>query len=182
MKTGYPDCRPITSTSVSLRELKPSSALVFIMSWTERSYFDDRIVLLHKTRCVVEESPDGRIRTKVFFKYHKWSYQWCIVVLWNSPEYPILAVRHFKNTKEADLYMQIVEPTTPLVSQKGRRSDFSHSYESFQKWKKKNKFRDFDHNQKYSVEIDDPHEYFIQENDDYFSGLDAVQKILALKQ
>ena len=182
MKTGYPDCRTITSASVLFRKLKPSSVLVLIMSWTDRSYFDDRIVLLHKTRCLVDELHDGRIRTNVFFKYHKWSYQWCIVVLWNCPEYPILAVRHVKNRKEADLYMKIVEPTTPLVSQEGRRSDFSHSYESFQKWKKKNKFVNFGYEQKFFVEPEDPQEYFIQENDVYFSGLDAVEKILALKQ
>lgn len=78
--------------------------------------------------------------------------------------------------------MKIVEPTTPLVSQEGRRADFSHSYESFQKWKKKNKFVAFDYEQKFFVEPEDPQEYFIQENNDYFSGLDAVEKILALKQ
>ena len=71
-------------------------------------------------------------------------YKWCLTTHRNTERYPITRVDSFDSKEDAEKYLRGVEPSTPLISLDGKRSEMT--YDEFINWKKKQGLKEYDMN------------------------------------
>ena len=101
-------------------------------------YRDDRIFVLHLSRCTIEAGADDTITTTIYHESPPSHAGWCVVTYRNTQRYPAFRVDPFAGHAEALQYLHTVEPQVPLVSLGGRSPSHPMQYDEFAAWKIKN--------------------------------------------
>lgn len=76
-------------------------------------------------------------------------HKWCVVTYRNTPRYPAVRVDHFDSFRQAQDYVEKVEPSVPRISFGGRAPQPPPSYDRFAKWKSDNKLKEYDYRAMY---------------------------------
>jgi len=123
-------------------------------------YRDDRMYVLYVCRCTKEKQPN-QVVTTIYHEDAPSDSKWCLVTYRNINRYTATRVDDFETEKEATAYMRQVEPQTPLISQGGRSRNPLPTYEEFVRWKKENKFEEYDYKKMYLPGGTNPQEIII---------------------
>ncbi len=111
-------------------------------------YHDDRLYVLHVSKCTVDINNDVRATT-IHHEVAPENHKWCVVTYSNVSRYPPNRVDCFDSEDEAIAYMRKVEPQVPLISLGGRSPRIPFPYDQFVSWKKENKFTEYDYKKLY---------------------------------
>jgi hypothetical protein len=128
-----------------------------------KHYRDDRMYVLYVCRCTMEKEPNQVVFT-IYYEDAPADSKWCLVTYRNDNRYMAIRVDDFETEIEATAYMRQVEPQTPLISQGGRPRYPLPTYEEFVKWKKENKFEEYDYKKMYSPDVTNPREIIITDS------------------
>ena len=125
-------------------------------------YNDDRMFVMYLCRCTVHEPGDGTVVTSVYHQEIPQDAAWCVVTYRNTERYPAYRVDNFNTQKEAQSYVERVEPLVPLVSLGGRSPSVPLTFRQFEVWKRENGLREYDWRQMYVPGGERHRETFIQ--------------------
>ena len=149
-------------TSSDNNSKQNKSSMPKMISFQEKLYYDDRLFVLHLCKGKVDVAPDGLITTTVYHENAPEDFIWCLATYKNCERYPAFSIKRFISKSEAELYLQQVEPTTPLISLGGKPPVHQTSYPEYLAWKEKCKLRDYDYKKLYSKEGYNYMEYFFE--------------------
>jgi tetratricopeptide (TPR) repeat protein len=124
-------------------------------------YRDDRMYVLYVCRCTIDEQ-ENLLVTNIYHEDAPADSKWCLVTYRNVNRYTPIRADHFETEIEATTYMRQVEPTVPLISQGGSPMCPPLTYEEFVRWKKKNKFKEYDYKEMYTPGVTNPMESIFQ--------------------
>jgi len=124
-------------------------------------YRDDRMYVLYVCRCTIDEQKNLLV-TNIYHEDAPADSKWCLVTYRNVNRYTPIRADHFETEIEATTYMRQVEPTVPLISQGGSPMCPPLTYEEFVRWKKKNKFKEYDYKEMYTPGVTNPMESIFQ--------------------
>ena len=124
-------------------------------------YRDDRMYVLYVCRCTIDEQ-ENLLVTNIYHEDAPADSKWCLVTYRNVNRYTPIRADHFETEIEATTYMRQVEPTVPLISQGGSPMCPPLTYEEFVRWKKENKFKEYDYKEMYTPGVTNPMESIFQ--------------------
>lgn len=127
-------------------------------------YYDDRLFVMHLCKGKVTIANDGVITTTIYHNNAPEGCIWCIATYKNCRRYPAFSIKRFISKAEAELYLQKVEPTTPLISLGGKSPLRVASYKKYLIWKKKHNFKDYEYESLYSIDGHNYREHFFEKN------------------
>lgn len=137
-----------------------------------QDYFDDRIFVLYlcKGTVEIEPGPDGAVWTRIYHESAPENHIWCVVTYRNCNRYPLFRVDSFYKKKDAEQYIEGIEPKTPLISLGGNSPETPVSYDTYLKFKTDNDYKDYDWASLYSVEGTNPSES-VGQTKEQFEGI-----------
>ena len=110
-------------------------------------YNDDRMFVLYIARCTEKKVDPGYLEHVIHHTNPPANSMWCVVTYRNTARYPCIGVRAFIDKEAAQKYLRKVEPSTPLVSLDGRKSEMT--YDEFLDWKNQQAFKEYDYKKMY---------------------------------
>lgn len=114
------------------------------------AYYDDRLYVLYLCKGTVGVDSNGAVISNIYHDEPTADSHWCLVTYGNHINYPIHSVKHFETKDEALDYIKRMEPEVPLISLGGASPKQPLSYDEFVRWKKENKFKEFDYKSVYT--------------------------------
>ena len=126
------------------------------------SYRDDRMFVFYLCKGKVERRPDGGLDTWIYHEEAPQDFVWCLVTYRNNLRYTAFRVDHFRSVEEAQGYLEATEPTTPLVSLGGREPAAPLPYKDYVKWKRKNRLKEYNYIEMYSIQGGNPWELIFE--------------------
>lgn len=135
-----------------------------VKSFNGKNYYDDRLFLLHL--CLGTFEVEGNVvTTTIYHENPPPDAKWCLVTYRNCDNYPAFNVLHFETKEDAVIYMESVEPTTPLVSNGGQSSGLSR--ESYLKWKTDAGLQSYDYRRCYQPGGTNAREFIVQTREQF---------------
>lgn len=141
-------------------------------------YYDDRLFLLHL--CLGTVDIDNEVvTTTIHHENPPPEAKWCLVTYRNCDNYPAVSVFHFQSRDDAIAYMRLVEPTTPLISDRGQPATPPLSYNEYTRWKIDENLDDYDYRKCYQAGGTNPTEIILQTSEQYFASERRIRELLA---
>ena len=125
-------------------------------------YNDDRMFLLHLCQCTSTRASDGSVSTAILHEGAHADSEWCVVTYRNTSRYPAVRVDRFKSRADAQLYLEEVEPTAPLVSLGGQSPRQPVPYQQYVAWKESQGWEEYDYRRMYQPGGDHRREILIE--------------------
>jgi hypothetical protein len=149
-----------------------------VKSFNGKDYYDDRLFLLHLCLGTFEVEGDV-VTTTIYHENPPPDATWCLVTYRNCDNYPAFNVLHFRTKDDAVIYMESVEPTTPLVSNGGQSSGLSR--ESYLKWKTDAGLQSYDYRRCYQPGGTNAREFIVQTREQFLASEQRTkQRLLEL--
>lgn len=102
--------------------------------------------------------------------------KWCLVTYQNCDNYAAFSVLHFDNKDDAVVYMESLEPTTPLVSYSGRPAGLSR--ESYLRWKTDAGLQGYDYRKCYRPGGTNAKEFIVQKREQFLASAESTKQRL----
>lgn len=133
------------------------------LDFNGKIYNDDRMFVLHVAKCTITDADD--IADEIITIYHvevPKDYKWCVITYRNIINYMPYRTDYFDTKKEANEFLERTEPSTPLISLKGRSYSPPPTYDEFVDWKLKNNFQEFNYKKVYKEGGTNPREIILK--------------------
>ena len=140
-----------------------------------QTYYDDRLFLLHLCLGTFEMEGDT-VTTTIYHENPPPDAKWCLVTYRNCDNYPAFSVLHFESKDDAVVYMESLEPTTPLVSHAGQSPTWSR--ESYLKWKTDAGLQGYDYRRCYQPGGKNAREFILQTRNQFLASEEQTKQRL----
>ena len=140
-------------------------------SFNGQLYYDDRLFLLHPCLGTIEIEGD-LVTTTIYHETAPPAAKWCVVTYRNCERYPAFGVSHFETKDHATAYIDMIEPTTPLISEGGSSSRMSR--EAYAAWKLDCGLGGYDYRKCYQPGGSNPRETVIQTREQFLASQQRV--------
>ena len=125
-------------------------------------YNDDRMFVLTLAKCTIREDADV-IETVIHYEDVPTNFIWCVVTYKNVKRYMATRVDPFNSKNEAMLYIEHVEPQTPLISLDGNSPTTPLQYEKYLSWKQSSNFKEYDYKKMFQKGGSKPREILLRQ-------------------
>ena len=153
-----------------------------MISFQGKRYYDDRLFVLSLCRGKIKLNPDGTVETTIFHEPKGDDFTWCLATYRNSENYPLATVQHFESKDEAQRYIELVEPTIPLISLNGQAPKSPLSYLDYLAWKQKNTVSEYDYKKVYLPGGANPCEFAVQSKEQYLRAKNKIKEALGVRR
>lgn len=140
-----------------------------MIKFQEQLYFDDRLYVLYLCKATAQFNPDGHIMTTIYHEEAPSNYKWCVVTYKNCDRYPVFSIKLFDLRDEAQSYIRIIEPETPLISLNGKSPKHPVLYDDYLSWKENKSLKEYDYKAMYEPGGSNPREVFMQTFEQFLS-------------
>jgi hypothetical protein len=146
-----------------------------VKSFNGQLYYDDRLFLLHPCLGTIDIE-DDLVSTTIYHENAPPDAKWCVVTYRNCERYPAFGALHFETKDDATAYIEIIEPTTPLISEGGASSLMSP--DAYAAWKRENGLRGYDYRKCYQPGGSNPKEVVMQTREQFLASQQRVNDTL----
>jgi hypothetical protein len=113
-----------------------------MLHFNNLEYYDDRLFVLYLCKGTVEMS--DMVTTTLYHNNAPDDHIWCVVTYRNTHRYPLYRVDSFHKKEDAEKYLRVIEPQTPLISLGGKSPTLPLPYDEYAAWKDMYKYNDYD--------------------------------------
>jgi hypothetical protein len=145
-------------------------------------YYDDRLFVLSLCRGKIKVNTDGTVESIIFHVPDGVDFIWCLATYRNSEKYPLANLHHFESKDEAQRYLELVEPTVPLISLNGQAPNPPLSYADYIVWKRQNNMSEYDYRKVYLPGGENPCELIVQSKEQFLRAKNMIKEALGVRR